>query len=100
MTGVGINRERTARWRAPTRGIAAAVLLALAVAGCSSANVPGDRQVAAMVPPAQPMPEMSPAQQREHLRILAAYGGSYQNPRIEAMLSQTVDKLVAASERP
>ena len=100
MTGVGINRERTARRRAPTRGIVAAVLLALVVAGCSSANVPGDRQVAAMAPPVQPMPEMSPAQQREHLRILAAYGGAYQNPRIEAMLTQTVDKLVAASERP
>ena len=37
---------------------------------------------------------------REHQRILAAYGGAYQSPRIEPLLTQTVDKLVAASERP
>ena len=38
--------------------------------------------------------------QREHARILAAYGGAYEDPRLEALLAQTVDKLVAASERP
>ena len=45
-------------------------------------------------------PEMSPANQREHQRILAAYGGAYHSPRLEPLLTQTVDKLVAASERP
>jgi predicted Zn-dependent protease len=39
-------------------------------------------------------------QQREHLRILAAYGGNYENPKLQAMLEKTVDKLVASSERP
>ena len=34
------------------------------------------------------------------MRILAAYGGVYDDPRVQAMLEQTVDKLVAASERP
>ena len=38
--------------------------------------------------------------QREHQRILAAYSGAYEDPRLEAMVAQTVDKLVAASERP
>src|SRR5262245_33903576 len=38
--------------------------------------------------------------QREHVRILAAYGGAYDNPKLEASVSQTVEKLVAASERP
>src|SRR4051794_12046393 len=38
--------------------------------------------------------------QREHNRILAAYGGAYQDARLEGLITQTVDKLVAASERP
>src|SRR5262249_42738644 len=37
---------------------------------------------------------------REHQRILASYGGAYENPRLEALVSQTVDRLVASSERP
>ena len=37
---------------------------------------------------------------REHNRILAAYGGAYQDARLEGLITQTVDKLVAASERP
>src|SRR4029453_9059855 len=43
-----------------------------------------------------------PAQgaQREHQRILAAYGGAYEDARLEALITQTVDKLVSASERP
>ena len=44
--------------------------------------------------------ELAPGEAREHMRILAAYGGQYDNPQIQAMLDQTVDKLVAASERP
>ena len=38
--------------------------------------------------------------EREHQRILAAYNGAYKDPRLEAVVNQTVDKLVAASERP
>ena len=51
-----------------------------------------------------PQPEkqtlLSASEQREHLRILAAYGGVYREPRVQQMLEKTVDKLVAASERP
>ena len=36
----------------------------------------------------------------EHQRILAAYHGTYDDPRLEALVRQMVDKLVAASERP
>lgn len=42
----------------------------------------------------------TPAAEREHERILASYGGSYDDPRIEALITKTVDRLVAASERP
>lgn len=75
-------------------------MLALAglwLAGCAS-NVPLGRQVALPDPP-KPGDTVSPAQ-REHQRILSAYGGSYQNPRLEALLQDTTEKLVAASERP
>ena len=41
-----------------------------------------------------------PAADREHARILSSYGGSYDDPRIEALIGKTVDRLVAASERP
>jgi predicted Zn-dependent protease len=38
--------------------------------------------------------------QHEHLRILAAYGGAYDDPRLQELISQTVERLVAASDRP
>ncbi len=43
---------------------------------------------------------MPPAVLREHQRILATYGGVYNDPRLQAMIEQMVERLVAASERP
>lgn len=89
---------RSARGRFRTvRAAATALLLALGVAGCSS-TLPVDRQVSLPSPPKQNEPP--PPAQREHQRILAAYGGAYDDPRLEALISKTVAKLVAASERP
>jgi len=42
----------------------------------------------------------APAEEREHLRILASYGGVYENAKLQAEITKTVDRLVAASERP
>jgi len=42
----------------------------------------------------------TPAAEREHERILSSYGGSYDDPTLEALIGKTVDRLVAASERP
>jgi predicted Zn-dependent protease len=42
----------------------------------------------------------TPASEREHERILAAYGGVYDDPKLEALIGKTVDRLVAASDRP
>ena len=42
----------------------------------------------------------TPASEREHERILASYGGAYEDPKLEALISKTVDRLVAASDRP
>jgi predicted Zn-dependent protease len=75
------------------------VLLAtlLIVSACTSqpADLPH------IIAPVAPKPvEMAPAAQREHMRILAAYGGDYRQPSLEASLARIVDRLVAASERP
>jgi predicted Zn-dependent protease len=83
--------------RALARRMAAWALLALTVAACSTANIATDISAPSALPQQDELP---PAQQREHLRILAAYGGVYEDGRLKAKLSETVDRLVAASERP
>jgi predicted Zn-dependent protease len=42
----------------------------------------------------------TPAAEKEHERILASYGGVYDDPKLESLVSKTVDRLVAASDRP
>jgi len=42
----------------------------------------------------------SPAGEKEHERILSSYGGAYDDPKLEALITKTVDRLVAASDRP
>src|SRR5216684_2315673 len=42
----------------------------------------------------------TPATEREHERILASYGGAYDDPKLEGLIGKTVDRLVAASDRP
>jgi len=56
------------------------------------------------VPSSAPKPVravlQTPASEREHERILTSYGGAYEDPRLEALIGKTVDRLVAASDRP
>jgi predicted Zn-dependent protease len=80
-------------------GIAA---LALLLAACTASSPALGPQVAAPAPAkaAPETPDMAPAALREHQRILAAYGGVYNDPKLQAMLEQTVERLVASSERP
>ena len=40
------------------------------------------------------------ATDREHQRILASYGGAYNDPKLQALITKAVDRLVAASDRP
>jgi len=76
----------------------AAVALALVLCGCADATRLdlGERVPLREQPK---VAETGPAL-REHQRILAAYGGAYQNARLEALIGHTVDRLVAASEKP
>jgi predicted Zn-dependent protease len=80
------------------RAVIAAALLAAATSGCSSLLTMESRQVTLPDPPKQAA-AISPSQ-REHQRILAAYGGEYDDAKLQALLAKVVDKLVAASERP
>jgi predicted Zn-dependent protease len=77
----------------------AAIALALMLGGCASSALIEPQAEVAEKP--KPQPEtMSPAAQREHQRILAAYNGVYDDPRLEALVDKTVARLVAASTRP
>lgn len=83
----------------PTRLAALAQLMLLAVflAACTSTGQ--------WAPPvssgeASKQTELEPPLQREHQRILTAYGGEYENPRLQALVERTVERLVAASDRP
>jgi len=78
------------------RGVAFALVVLLA--GCTS--TPDNKQVSLPVPQTSAQAEMQPAEEREHLRILASYGGIYENARLQGTIEKTVDRLVAASERP
>jgi predicted Zn-dependent protease len=78
------------------RGVATA--FAVLLAGCTSTS--DNRQVSLPVPQTSAQADLQPAEEREHLRILASYGGIYDNAKLQAEIAKTVDRLVAASERP
>ena len=79
-------------------GRALLATIAVALSGCTSTS--DNRLISLPVPQASSQAEIDPATQREHARILASYGGEYDNARIHAMIEKTVERLVAASERP
>src|SRR6202047_2971510 len=83
--------------------LALAAAFALALGGCSSALLTAGGPPAALPQsPRQAALETAPTghSQREHERILAAYNGAYDDPKLEALLHQAVAKLIAASGRP
>jgi predicted Zn-dependent protease len=86
-------------------GRAAIALIAamLALAGCTSDRFMGDQQNLLSAPPPQTATDANQAPSaadREHQRILAAYGGAYEDAKLQARVSAMVDRLVAASDRP
>ncbi len=80
--------------------LAACLSGAALLAGCSDGSRLGMATAPVSLPdPPKQTAAIDPAQ-REHQRIIATYGGVYQAPKLEAVISQTVDRLIAASERP
>jgi predicted Zn-dependent protease len=79
----------------------ALLCLSLGLAACGDM---GRLQVATPTPTPVPKPihtvAQTPAAEREHERILASYGGSYDDPHLEGLITKIVDRLVAASDRP
>jgi len=67
------------------------------LAGCANLAT-GGRQVSLPDPP--PHGEPATPEQREHARILAAYGGAYEHAGLEPLLRDTMAKLAASSEQP
>ncbi|MGM4903024.1 M48 family metalloprotease [Tardiphaga sp. 866_E4_N2_1] len=85
-------------WAAP-----ALLCAALALSACGDASrFEAASSVKPTVPAKPPKPAVvqTPAAEKEHERILASYGGAYDDPRLESLITKTVDRLVAASERP
>jgi predicted Zn-dependent protease len=62
-------------------------------------QVSGNEKPPPTIKPTRPAPETS-ATDREHQRILASYGGAYNDPKLQALITKAVDRLVAASDRP
>ena len=78
----------------------AAIALALLLGGCLTPSTTTPQQQVSLPDPPPQRASPPTASQREHERILASYNGAYQDPRLDAILSKAVEKLVAASERP
>jgi len=101
MTTLSGRARRGGIWVRRRGLVAPALLAALMLAGCgdfsrfetpsASSSSPGK--------PARTLAQ-TPAAEREHERILSSYGGAYDDPRLEALIGKTVDRLVAASDRP
>ena len=83
-------------WRRPS-----CCARALSLAGCGDISRFQTASPAG-APAAKPARTVAqtPAAEREHERILSSYGGAYDDPRLEALITRTVDRLVAASDRP
>jgi predicted Zn-dependent protease len=90
------------RFAYPGCGLACVIALGLVLTGCSSSLLSVGAPPASLpqVPRIVEQQSTPSASQREHQRILAAYNGAYEDPKIEALVTQTVTRLVAASERP
>jgi predicted Zn-dependent protease len=76
--------------------------MALNLGACADMGrfqVAGPSTSTSALKPNKPAAE-TPATEREHERILASYGGAYEDPKLQALIGQTVDRLVAASDRP
>jgi predicted Zn-dependent protease len=79
--------------------VLAVLALAFALAGCEAANRLDLGERVPLREPTKHTAETGPTV-REHQRILAAYGGAYRDARLEGLIGHTVDRLVAASEKP
>jgi predicted Zn-dependent protease len=90
------------KWGISRRLWAAPALLCLALTLAACGDMARYQTAATPIPVPKPNRTIAstPASEREHERILASYGGGYDDPKLEALISKVVDRLVAASDRP
>jgi predicted Zn-dependent protease len=98
-------RAEIANGRRKHAGVALAALwlvpfLALLLAACTATSPTVAPQAEVTAPAKEADAAMPPAVLREHQRILATYGGVYTDPKLQAIIEQMVERLVAASEKP
>jgi predicted Zn-dependent protease len=81
---------------------AAPVLLCAAVALSGCGEMARFQVASPAAAPGKPgrVVAQTPAAEREHERILGSYGGAYDDPKLAALITKTVERLVAASDRP
>jgi predicted Zn-dependent protease len=89
-----------------TAGRASVLGLLLLVGGCQSMDMAA-MQEASKPAMSTEIPEEAPRTiapatpaEREHQRLVVAYGGAYENERLQRYLDDLVERLAAASERP
>ncbi len=79
------------------RRLAAAALLAATVQACGSAGGGPD----VMLPPETPrVVGVERPSDRDHTRLVGAFGGEVRAPALQRLLTETAARLVAASDRP
>lgn len=106
MTGAMTRTATTERRSAKGAGLLLLVA-SLALAGCVDTITGSDAGVeaTALQPVAQPeTPKADPREvaiaEREHPKILAAFGGTYEDREAEIAIARAVGRLVAASDEP
>lgn len=81
------------------RAWAGVAVVALVAAGCAGDGPTALGPVAAPVE-APRVTGVERAADREHARLVQAFGGEYRSPSVQALLAETVARLVPATERP
>ena len=83
------------------RRVSAAAAFALVLGACAA------DQTSSLLQPTTPLPAGAPrlagderANEREHARLVAAFGGEYRAPDAKRLLGEVAARLVAATERP
>src|SRR3954447_23976982 len=83
------------------RRVSAAAAFALVLGACAA------DQTSSLLQPTTPLPAGAPrlagderATEREHARLVAAFGGEYRAPDAKRLLGEVAARLVAATERP
>lgn len=82
------------------RKVFSGAVLACALASCSTISLDNFGFGDLKREPDAIAESLPPAQRKEHERLVSTYGGVYRAPQLQALIEQTVQRLVAASEKP